>query len=186
MGERPVRYSPNGGDGYVDVCPLCQEVAVEHGWIREGAPTTPMVSMEGGRRRSGGFLANLLGARPRADDATIASEPILRRLSEQEFAMVEASDLFNASQYRRTIGGIGKSLGAPTVSVVPLSGVNAEVVVTVAWDISWYQYRVSPESENPVRLESRGHDPGELEGNFTVWNAHMEDDGRVVPDIARL
>jgi hypothetical protein len=186
MGERPVRYSPNGGNAYVDVCPLCQEAAVEHGWIREGAPTTPTVSLEGGRRRSGGFLAGLLGARPRADEETVASEPILRRLSEQELSMVEASDLFNASQYRRTIGGIGKSLGAPTVSVIALSGVNAEVVVTVAWDISWYQYRVSPESENPVRLEGRGHDPTELESLFTAWNAHMEDDGRVVPDIARL
>ena len=100
--------------------------------------------------------------------------------------MVEAADLFNASQYRRTIGGIGKSLGAPRVSVTPLSGVNAEVVVTVAWDISWYQYRVSPDSDNPVRLEERGHDPDELEGPFTDWNAHMEDDGRVLPDIARL
>ena len=100
--------------------------------------------------------------------------------------MVEAADLFNASQYRRTIGGIGKSLGAPAVSVVVLSGVNSEVVVTVAWDISWYQYRVSPDSENPVRLESRGHDPQGLESSFTGWNAHMEDDGRIVPDIARL
>jgi hypothetical protein len=70
--------------------------------------------------------------------------------------------------------------------VVVLSGVNSEVVVTVAWDISWYQYRVSPESENPVRLEGRGHDPTELETSFTSWNAHMEDDGRVVPEIARL
>ena len=95
--------------------------------------------------------------------------------------MVEAADLFNASQYRRTVGGIGKSLGEPRVSVVPLSGVNAEVVVTVAWDISWYQYRVSPDSDNPVRLEERGHDPDELEGPFTDWNAHMDDDGRDRP-----
>ena len=100
--------------------------------------------------------------------------------------MVEAADLFNGSQYRRTVGGIGKSLGPPRVSVVVLSGVNAEVVVTVAWDISWYQYRVSPDSENPVRLEDRGHDPGDLEGGFTEWNAHMDADGRIVPDIARL
>ncbi len=78
--------------------------------------------------------------------------------------MVEAADLFNASQYRRTVGGIGKSLGEPRVSVVPLSGVNAEVVVTVAWDICWYQYRVSPESENPVRLEGRGTRPGTARG----------------------
>ncbi len=99
---------------------------------------------------------------------------------------VEAADLFNASQYRRTVGGIGKSLGEPRVSVVTLSGINAEAVVTVAWDISWYQYRVSPDSDNPVRLEGRGHDPGQLEGAFTSWNAHMSEDGRVVPDIARV
>jgi hypothetical protein len=184
MGERAIRFSPNGGGAYVDVCPLCAETAVEYGWIREGAPTTPTVPTERKRRR--GFLAAIMGTRPRAAEETVAPEPILRRLSEQELSMVEAADLFNGSQYRRTVGGIGKSLGPPRVSVVVLSGVNAEVVVTVAWDISWYQYRVSPDSENPVRLEDRGHDPGELEGGFTEWNAHMDADGRIVPDIARL
>ena len=179
-----MHFSPNGGADYVDVCPLCTETAVESGWVREGAPTTPTVSPE--RRRSGGWLSSFLGGRGRAAEETVASEPILRRLSEQELSMVEAADLFNASQYRRTVGGIGKSLGLPRVSIIALSGVNAEVVVTVAWDISWYQYRVSPDSDNPVRLEERGHDPGELEGAFTEWNAHMQEDGRVVPDIARL
>jgi hypothetical protein len=184
MGERAIRFSPNGGGDYVDVCPLCAELAVEYGWLREGAPTSPTVPAE--RRRRGGFLSTLLGTRPRTAEETIASEPILRRLSDDELSMVEAADLFNASQYRRTVGGIGKSLGAPRVSVVVLSGVNAEVVVTVAWEISWYQYRVSPDSDNPVRLEGRGHDPSDLEGSFTGWNAHMEDDGRIVPDIAKL
>lgn len=185
MGERAIRFSPNGGSDYVDVCPLCAETAVEYGWVREGAPTSPTVAGDR-RRRRGGLLASLLGTRQRSSEETVASEPILRRLSELELSMVEAADIFNASQYRRTIGGIGKSLGAPQVSVHVLSGVNAEVVVTVAWEISWYQYRVSPDSENPVRLEGRGHDPEELEGTFTDWNAHMEEDGRVVPDIARL
>jgi hypothetical protein len=184
MGERAIRFTPNGGVDYVDVCPLCAETAVEYGWIREGAPTTPTVPNE--RRRRGSFLATIMGTRNRAAEDTVAPEPILRRLSEHELSMVEAADLFNASQYRRTVGGIGKSLGTPRVSVMVLSGVNAEVVVTVAWDISWYQYRVSPDSENPVRLEERGHDPGELEGAFTDWNAHMGEDGRIVPDIARL
>ena len=188
MGERAVRFSPNGGGEYVDVCPLCQETAVEHGWIREGAPTSPTVPVSRKRRGGGGWLSTLLGTSPRARavDETIAPEPILRRLSDQELAMVEAADLFNASQYRRTVGGIGKSLGAPRVSVVVLSGVNSEVVITVAWDISWYQYRVSPELENSVRLEDRGLDPTELEGSFTSWNATMERDGRIVPEIARL
>ena len=184
MGERASRFSPNGGADFVDVCPLCAETAVEYGWLREGAPTSPTVPAE--RRRRGGLLSKLLGAGSRAPEETVASEPILRRLSDQELSMVEAADLFNASQYRRTVGGIGKSLGEPKVSVVTLSGVNTEAVVTVAWDISWYQYRVSFESDNPVRLEERGHDPGDLEGSFTDWNAHMDEDGRVVPDIAKL
>ena len=185
MGENAIRFSPNGGNSFVDVCPLCADAAVEYGWVREGAPTTPIVSAER-KRRSGGWLAAILGTRPRTAEETIVAEPILRRLSDHEQAMINAADLFNASQYRRTVGGIGKSLGTPQVSVVVLSGVNSEVVLTVAWEISWYQYRVSPESDNPVRLEGRGHDPSELEGSFTSWNAHMEDDGRLVPDIARL
>jgi hypothetical protein len=185
MGERATRFSPNGGADYVDVCPLCAETAVEYGWVREGAPTTPTVPAER-RRRGGSWISKIMGTAPRLPEETVASEPILRRLSEQELAVVDAVDLFNASQYRRTVGGIGKSLGPPRVSVLTLSGVNTEAVVTVAWDISWYQYRVSLDSDNPVRLEGRGHDPAELEGAFTEWNAHMEDDGRVVPDIARL
>jgi len=185
MGERAIRFSPNGGTNYVDVCPLCAEAAVEYGWLREGAPTTPVVSPER-KRRGGGWLSSILGARPRAAEETIAADPVLRRLSDHEQAMINAADLFNASQYRRTVGGIGKSLGTPQVSLVVLSGVNSEVVLTVAWEISWYQYRVSPESDNPVRLEGRGHDPAELESSFTSWNAHMEEDGRLVPDIARL
>ncbi|HEY6960936.1 MAG TPA: hypothetical protein VI408_03520 [Gaiellaceae bacterium] len=185
MGERAIRFSPNGGSDYVDVCPLCAETAVEYGWIREGAPTSPTVPAAR-RRRGRGILGAIMGSRPRTVEDTIASEPILRRLSDQEVSMVEAADLFNASQYRRTVGGISKSLGEPRVSVVVLSGVNAEVVVTVAWDISWYQYRVSPESDNPVRLEGRGHDPEDLEAAFTEWNARLDDDARVVPDIARL
>ena len=85
--------------------------------------------------------------------------------------MVEAADLFNASEYRRTIGGIAKSLGEPRARIVPLSGVKPELVVTVAWDISWYQYRVTPESAQPVRLAERGHELGELDGGYQRWNA---------------
>jgi hypothetical protein len=184
MGERATRYSPNGGEDYVDVCPLCQEAALECGWLKEGSPTTPTVPSERRKRRFS--LGTLLGAPKAAAEEPVAAEPILRRLSEPELAMVEAADLFNASQYRRTVGGIAKSLGAPRISVIPLSGVNPDVVVTVAWDISWYQYRVTPDSAQPVRLAERGHDPDDVEASFTEWNAHLEDDGRIVPDIARL
>jgi hypothetical protein len=182
MGERAVRYAPEPGGEFVDVCPLCQETAVEHGWLKEGSPTTPTVPAERRRRRLG---LSALFERPGPAEP-VASEPILRRLSEPELQMVEAADLFNASTHRRTIGGIAKSLGDPKASVVPLSGVNAELVVTIAWDISWYQYRITPDSAQPVRLAERGHELSELEGSFTGWNAHVEEDGRLVPEIARL
>ena len=184
MGERTFRFAPNGNGQFVDVCPLCQEIAVESGWLKEGSPTTLTVAQPRKRRRLS--LASILGLQPRGTEQPVASEPILRRLSEPELAMVAAADYFNGSQYRRTVGGIAKSLGLPNVSVVPLSGVNADVVVTVAWELSWYQYRITPESTQPVRLAGRGHEVDELEGSFTEWNAHMEGDGRIVPDIARL
>ena len=182
VGERSVRYSPNGED-FVDVCPLCQEVALDHGWVKEGSPTTPVVGDR--RRKRLGPLASLFESRKQPTEPVV-DEPILRRLSVPEKAMVEAAELFNNSAFRRTVAGIAKSLGDPKASVVPLSGVNAEVVVTVAWDISWYQYRVNPESGQPVRLAERGHDPRELESMFTSWNAKLTPEGRLVPDISPL
>jgi hypothetical protein len=114
----------------------------------------------------------------------VVDEPILRRLSQPELAMVEAAELFNGSAFRRTVAGIAKSLGEPQASIVPLSGTNSEVVVTVAWDISWYQYRIAPESGQPVRLAERGHDPRELDAMFIGWNARLTPDGRIVPEIS--
>jgi hypothetical protein len=180
VGERTVRYTPDG-ESFVDVCPLCQEIAMEHGWVKEGSPTTPLVADRRRRRRG---LAAIFGESRKPVVDPVVEEPILRRLSQRELAMVEAADLFNESDFRRTIAGIAKSLGEPKASIVPLSGTSSEVVLTVAWDISWYQYRVSPDSAQPVRLAERGHDPRELESMFTSWNAKLTRDGRIAPDIS--
>ena len=184
LGERAVRFAPSPGAELVDVCPLCQDVAIEAGWIKEGTPTTPTLGGERRRRRS---LVEFLGLTRPSDDGSLAQqEPILRRLSDGEVALLEAADLFNGSAYRRTVGGIAKSLGEPHASIVPLSGTSGELAVTVAWELSWYQYRVSPDSAQPVRLERRGHELDELDEGFKDWNAQVEDEGRLVPAIARL
>jgi hypothetical protein len=183
LGERAVRFAPSGDD-FVDVCPLCQETAADHGWVKEGSPTTPTVPTQGRRRRRG--LAALFDTRRLPETEPVAPEPILRRLSQPELQMVEAAEIFNASDYRRTVGGIAKSLGEPNASIIPLSGVSGELVVTVAWDISWYQYRVSPDSAQQVRLAERGHELSELDPTYQRWNAHIEQDGRLVPAIARV
>jgi hypothetical protein len=185
LGERTVRYAPEEGAELVEVCALCQEIAVEHGWVKEGTPTTPTIVGDRKRRRRG--LGERLGfGRDSAEDTIAPPEPILRRLSGGEVALLEVADLFNASTYRRTVGGIAKSLGEARASIVPLSGDAGEMAVTVAWDLSWYQYRISPDSGQPVRLERRGHELEELEETFKAWNAHVEDEGRLVPEIARL
>jgi hypothetical protein len=182
-GERALRFSPNGED-FVDVCPLCADIALEHGWVKEGSPTSPTVPNQRRRRRRG--LASLFDPRGQAPDDPVVAEPILRRLSAGEQQMVEAADIFNASDYRRTVGGIAKSLGQPRASIVPLSGVSGELIVTVAWDISWYQYRLTPDSAQPVRLAERGHELADLDATYQRWNAKIEGDGRLVPDIEPL
>jgi hypothetical protein len=183
MGEQAVRYAPDG-DEFVDVCPLCQEVAVEQGWLKEGSPTSPVVSQDRPRRRLS--LSSIFDRARPVQEEPVAPEPILRRLSPPELAMVEAADLFNASAFRRTIAGIAKSLGAPHASILPLSGLNPEVVVTIAWDLSWYQYRVAVDSGQPVRLEERGYELADLDMTYRDWNARVEHDGRLVPTIERI
>jgi hypothetical protein len=184
LGERAARYTP-GGDHWVDVCALCVDTANEHGWIKEGTPTTPLVAESPRRRRRLAGIAGIFETR-RPEPNPVVAEPVLRRLSPEEQALVEAAELFNGSPYSRTIAGIAKSLGPARVSMLPLSGTNQEIVLTVVWEISWYQYRIISDSSQPVRLAERGHDPGELAGRFKRWNAGLDENGRVKPDIPRF
>jgi hypothetical protein len=181
VGERALRFSPDGLR-YVDVCALCQDAALQQGWVKEGSPTTPAPAPVRRRRRLS--LATIFERA--SQEEPVAAEPILRRLSREELAVVEAADRFNGSSFRRTVSGISKSLGPARASVVLLSGVNAEAVITIAWDLSWYQYRVTFDSPQPVRLTERGHDLSDVDLAFSDWNAEVGEDGRVVPNITRL
>src|SRR5260221_4603875 len=86
MGEKAIRFSPNGGNDYVDVCPLCAELAVEYGWLREGGPPTPGAFPER-EGRNGNWVSRVLGRRPPGAAEAIVSEPILRRLSRHQQAL---------------------------------------------------------------------------------------------------
>jgi hypothetical protein len=182
LGERAARYTP-GDERWVDVCALCTETANEHGWIREGTPTTPLVPEAPRRRR---FTSFAFREPRRPEPEPVVSEPVLRRLTEEEQRLVQAAEIFNQSPYSRTIAGIAKSLGKARVSMLELSGANTEIVLTIAWDISWYQYRVIFDSAQPVRLAERGHELGELPDRFKNWNAHLDPHGRLAPEIPRF
>ena len=184
MGEHTLRFSPDGAE-FVDVCPLCSEVALDHGWVREGHAVSAALQQPTRKRRQKTLWQTLLGAREEETEPVVA-EPVLRRLSDDELALVEAADLFNQSTFRRTVAGVARSLGQPKVSIVPLPGVNAETVLTFAWDITWYQYRVTPEAAQPVRIADRGHDMTEVEDTFAHWNARFDESDRLVPDLATV
>ena len=184
LGEKTVRFAPDGTD-WVDVCALCTDEALEHGWVREGSPSVPVVASTQRKRKRLAGVRGLFEPR-RAEEEPELDEPVLRRLSQPEQAMLQAAEQLNASPYRRTVAGIAKSLGEPRVSLLPLSGTNPEVVVTVAWEISWYQYRVMLGSNQPVRLAERGYEIDDLDERFQEWNATLDETGRVVPHIPRI
>ena len=181
VGELPLRFAPNGMDEYVDVCVLCQESALDHGWVREGSPIGPAVRHA--RRRRPLSLGSIFGTSRRPVAEPNVPDPILRRLSAEEQAQLEAAALFNSSDAVRTVEGISRSLGDPQASVVVLPGPNTEVVITIAWEISWYQYRISIGAPQPIRLTQRGLELSELEPAYAVWNAHIEYGTGIVPDI---
>ena len=97
--------------------------------------------------------------------------------------MVEAAAVFNGSDGLRTMEGITRSLGEPRVSIVVLSGSGRDVVLTFVWDLAWYQYRISRDAKQPVRLTDRGTEPEEVEAAFTAWNARFEPGSGVLPEL---
>src|SRR6476646_1222618 len=154
LGERLVSFRRIGLEDAM-VCELCVDQADARGWTREGAPALP-VQLAGREERG---LRGLL-------------------LPEDPADAVEASlELFNESTHPRTVSGIARTLGDPRVSVVRRS--HREVVVTVAWDLSWYQYRVDMLGAQTVTLQRRGEELTELDGRFLEWNAQAEPDGTV-------
>jgi hypothetical protein len=171
LGERLVNYHRIGLDDAL-VCELCIDQADARGWSREGAPTLP-VQLAGRPERG---LRGLLRQRRRHVTAPQPFDPEL--LPDDPADAVEASlELFNESTHPRTVSGIARTLGDPKVSVLRRS--HREVVVTVAWDLSWYQYRIDMLGAQTVTLQRRGSEVDELDAPFREWNAQAEADGTV-------
>jgi hypothetical protein len=95
-----------------------------------------------------------------------------------------ALELFNNSEHVRTIGGISRTLGEPWVSASPLPEAPSEVSITVAWELSWYRYRVDlGDADDPVTLVSKGQELEELDGSMRDWNASALPDGRLAVGV---
>jgi hypothetical protein len=98
-----------------------------------------------------------------------------------EGRMERAVDLFNGSDHQRTIAGLARTLGTPYVGVTPDADQPSQVTLVVAWELSWYRYRVELADEaDPVEMLEKGDEMGQIEESLRDWNAALDDQGRIV------
>lgn len=92
-----------------------------------------------------------------------------------------AAACFNASEAGRTVAGLERTLGEPRVSVGACAGQADEMRVTVAWDLTWYQWGVAvgADARRPVHQIASGADVSELDSAARQWNATTVDGGRI-------
>ena len=92
-----------------------------------------------------------------------------------------ALELFNGSAHQRTVAGLARALGKPWVSAMPDPAQASAVSLLVAWELSWYRYRVDLGDEaDPVMMLDKGEELDQIEESLRGWNAELDTDGRVV------
>ena len=78
--------------------------------------------------------------------------------------MERALELFNGSGHQRTVAGLARTLGKPWVSAMPDPAQASAVSVLVAWELSWYRYRVDLGDEaDPVMMLDKGEELDQIE-----------------------
>ena len=101
-----------------------------------------------------------------------------------EAKVERALEIFNLSDYRRTVGGLVRTLGPPWVTARPHEGSTGEVTVVVAWELSWYQFRIDlGDADEPVAVADKGHEVDEIDADLRRWNATATDDGALQPGV---
>ena len=96
-----------------------------------------------------------------------------------------ALELFNGSDHHRTISGLARTLGPPLVAAQPDADQQGEVSLVVAWELSWYRYRIDLGDEgDPVILLAKGEELDQLDEALQNWNAGIDAEGRVTADSA--
>ncbi len=201
-GERTAVYI-NGG-ARKDVCELCEPRVLHEGWTREG--TVAAYSDDGGRsERRTSLLGRLRGrrSRPRVLSSVRPASPMTwmaalgqstRRLHRVNRATCgqcrpamsrrwpPRSRLFNESDHTRTVAGVARSLGAPTVTVLPSTQRPSQVEVVVSWELCWYRYEVDLSDDAPsVREAGRGYELAELTADEQQPTATSDERGSLHP-----
>jgi hypothetical protein len=94
--------------------------------------------------------------------------------------MRRAVERFNSSEERRKVAGLIRSLGEPDARVQPDQR-RQLALVTVAWELSWYQWEVGADGDGddgePVREVAKGAELSELDEETRAWNATVDEEG---------
>ncbi len=108
---------------------------------------------------------------PRADAGLTADDV---RLVQRYFAESAATEKMRA---------VRRSLGRPMVNLHPIPGEGPRVMVTIAWEIVWYQFLVElgPDlgPDDRVSVFAEGMEPQELAPQYREENATLDQGGRV-------
>ena len=185
-GER-VHGFVEGGEGRL-VCELCVARAERLGWTPAGAPEPERAAdaHEGrwrlrsllrlpGRRRAAAAMTDRFHPfgpykGPNGGNDQVANRSPFER----------AAARFNSSEAGHTVAGLTRTLGRPWVSVGAAAGAPNEVRITVAWELSWYQWGVDIGDElRPVFEIDKGREVDQLDAAARQWNASVAEDGRL-------
>lgn len=203
-GERVHGYADDGEER--TVCELCVARADRLGWRPVGDPEPERQPDKGheGRDR----LRGLLRRRPRRPGAPVSAPAPVPQPAEPEAAPAvaqpdpaapprrerptlaldaeaptpfeQAVARFNSSEAGHTVVGLVRTLGTPWVSVGAAAGRSDEVRITVAWELSWYQWGVDIGDElRPVFQLDKGREIDQLDAAAKQWNAAIGEDGKL-------
>ena len=94
-----------------------------------------------------------------------------------------AQKYFNESQFTNRVRDVRKSLGKPRANLTKLVATEPQALLTIAWDIIWYQYLIELRRDIPtdkrVVLHRQGMDLDELTPIFREKNSSVDDEGRL-------
>jgi hypothetical protein len=119
---------------------------------------------------------------PSPDPAAAGARPAHSRSEPTQASPFElAVERFNVSEAGHTVAGLMRTLGTPWVSVGASAGSPNEVRITVAWELSWYQWGVDLGDESrPVFELDKGGEIDQIDSSGRQWNASATENGRVI------
>jgi len=99
--------------------------------------------------------------------------------------LLQALEVFNASEFPRRVAGVMRSLGPPLVTVRSAEHLASVVRIVVAWELCWYCYEVDlSEPLAEAQVIAQGSELAELAREDRTGNAAAADTGALLLENA--